>query len=36
MASPLNINELLSTLLPLVMFILVFQMLTSIVKEFRT
>jgi len=35
MATPFDINTLLNTLLPLVMFMLVFQMLTSIIKEFR-
>ena len=35
MTTPININDLLNTLLPLVMFMLVFQMLTSIIKEFR-
>lgn len=34
-ATPFNISDLLNTLLPLVMFMLVFQMLTSIIKEFR-
>ena len=35
MATPININDLINTLLPLVLFMLVFQMLTSIIKEFR-
>jgi len=35
MSTPININDLINTLLPLVMFMLVFQMLTSIIKEFR-
>ena len=35
MTTPIDINTLLNTLLPLVMFMLVFQMLTSIIKEFR-
>jgi hypothetical protein len=36
MATPLNVQDLINTLLPLVMFIMIFQMLISIVKEFRT
>jgi hypothetical protein len=36
MATPLNVSELLNTLLPLIMFMLIFQMLTSIIKEFRS
>lgn len=34
-ATPFNIQDLMNTLLPLVMFMLVFQMLTSIIKEFK-
>lgn len=36
MATPLNVQDLLNTLLPLVMFMMIFQMLISIIKEFRT
>ena len=35
MATPLNINDLLNTMLPLIMFMMVFQMMTSMIKEFR-
>lgn len=36
MATPLNVTDLMNTLLPLIMFMLVFQMLTSVIKEFRS
>ena len=35
MATPLNINDLMNTMLPLIMFMMVMQMMTSMLKEFR-
>ena len=35
MTTPINITDLMNTLLPLIIFMLVFQMLVSVIKEFR-
>jgi hypothetical protein len=34
--TPFNVSDLINTMLPLVIFIMIFQMLIGIVKEFRT
>jgi hypothetical protein len=36
MATPLNITDLMNTMLPLIMFMMVMQMMTGMMKEFKT
>jgi len=35
MSTPIDVNAIINTILPLVMFVLVFSILTDLMKEFR-